>query len=83
MLGPTLEAAVTTLIRSGRADAGAALLGYIATHHPDPLGTSRRAEIRTELHDVPGADQHLARGETMDRDTAVAYAITQLADIES
>ena len=58
LLGPTLEAAVTTLIRSGRADAGTALLGYMATHHPDPLGTSKRAEIRTELHQLPGADRH-------------------------
>lgn len=36
-----------------RRPVAAALLGYIATHHPDPLGISKRAEIRAGLGQVP------------------------------
>jgi predicted ATPase/class 3 adenylate cyclase len=82
LVGPMLKTAATTLIRCGRVDAGAALLGYIATHHP--VAQLRRwAAVRAEQLRLQGADQHIARGEAMDRDTAIAYAIAELTGMQT
>ena len=74
-----LETLATYWVRRGRVELGAVLLGHLRGHeHSHATLLAERAEAFQRLENLNGAEQWLQRGESLDRDEIVAFALGNL-----